>query len=107
MGQWLKKRKRYLELLLENEGITRSPICSVCSNAMELRCSDCIGGTYFCTPCFILSHKRTPFHRLARWTGQHFAPVSLYSLGFILFLGHHGDPCPCTVEVCLYAPLLQ
>ena len=25
-------------------------------------------------------------------------PVSLYSLGFVLLLGHHGDPCPCIVE---------
>jgi|SRR5580693_6294676 hypothetical protein len=105
MGQWLQKRKHYLDLLLENKGITHSPICSMCGKAMELKCSDCIGATYFCTPCFIQSHKRTPFHWLSHWTGHHLTPVTLDSLGFILFLGHHGEPCPYTVEVCV-CPLL-
>jgi len=36
---------------------------------------------------------------MAWWTGSHFTPVSLYSLGFVLPLGHHGDPCPLKVEV--------
>ena len=33
---------------------------------------------------------------------SHFAPVSLYSLGFVLLLGHEGDPCSLTVEVQSY-----
>jgi hypothetical protein len=101
MGQWLQAQARYLHLLLENEGLTRAPTCSMCNNAMEVKCSDCLGGNYFCKPCSIQSHKCTPFHRMARWTGRHFSPVSLYSLGFVLFLGHHGEPCPITIEVCL------
>ena len=58
-----------------------------------------MGGNYFCKACCIQSHRQTPFHWMAWWTGSHFAPVSLYSLGFVLPLGHHGDPCPLTVEV--------
>ena len=42
---------------------------------------------------------RSPYHRIAQWTGSHFAPTSLYSLGFMLCLGHSGKPCPLTVEV--------
>ena len=99
MGQWLHLRARYLHLLLEMKGLTKAPQCSNCSNAMEIKCSDCMGGNYFCKACCIQSHSRTPFHRMARWTGSHFAPVSLYSLGFVPPLGHHGDPCPLTVEV--------
>ncbi|KAN0140496.1 hypothetical protein V8E53_001705 [Lactarius tabidus] len=41
---------------------------------------------------------RSPFHRIAQWTGAHFAPTSLCRLGFRLFLGHNGAPCPLTVE---------
>jgi hypothetical protein len=66
---------------------------------MEIKCNDCFGANYFCTPCSIQSHLRSPFHRLVRWTGAHFAPVSLYSLGFHLCLGHSGEPCPRTLEV--------
>ena len=99
MGQWLQIQAGYLHLLLENEGLTRAPVCSICNTAMEVKCSDCLGGNYFCRTCCIKSHKCTPFHRLACWTGRH--SVSLHSLGFVLFLGHQGDPCPLTVEVCL------
>ena len=31
-------------------------------------------------------------------------PISLQSLGFVLYVGHDGSPCPLTVEVCAYAP---
>ncbi|KAN0131053.1 hypothetical protein V8E53_011186 [Lactarius tabidus] len=65
---------------------------------MHVKCLDCLGANYFCRICCIKSHKCTPFHRLARWTGTHFTPISLHSLGFVVFLGHHGDPCPLTVE---------
>ncbi|KAN0128275.1 hypothetical protein V8E53_013944 [Lactarius tabidus] len=73
---------------------------------MEVKCSDCLGGNYFCRDCCIKSHKCTPFHRLACWTGSHFTPVSLHSLGFLIFLGHHGNPCPLTVEAHSGNPLL-
>ena len=99
MGQWLHLQARYLHLLLEMEGLTKAPKCSMCSSVMEVKCSNCIGGNYFCKACCIQSHKQTPFHQMAQWTRSHFSPVSLYSLGFVLYLGHHGDPCPLTVEV--------
>ena len=61
-----------------------------------------LGGTIFAgiVPFNLTS---APFHGLACWTGRHFAPVSLYSLGIVLFLGHDGVPCPLTVEVCVYS----
>ncbi|KAF8258658.1 hypothetical protein EI94DRAFT_1707799 [Lactarius quietus] len=98
MEQWLDHRDRYLHLLLEMEGVTQAPKCSVCSKAMEVKCSDCIGGIYFCKACCIQSHRSSPFHWMSQWTGSHFMPVSLYSLGFVLGLGHQGHPCPMTLE---------
>ncbi|KAH9012956.1 hypothetical protein EDB83DRAFT_2233507, partial [Lactarius deliciosus] len=40
------------------------------------------------------SHMRSPFHRMSRWTGSHFAPISLLLLGFKLCFGHNGKPSP-------------
>ena len=102
MDQWLQLRVTYLRLILDMEGLTKASKCSCCGKTMEIKCSNCLGGNYFCKACCIESHSRTPFHWMSRWTGEHFAPVSLYSLGFKLCLGHDGAPCPSTVEVCLH-----
>src|ERR1700727_904028 len=59
MGQWLHLRARYLHLLLEREGVTKAPKCSICSNAMEVKCSECMGGNYFCKACCIQSQANT------------------------------------------------
>jgi hypothetical protein len=84
---------------LEMEGLTQAPKCSMCTSIMEVKCSDCFGGNYLCRPCCLQVHKRSPFHRMSRWTGTHFTPTTLYSLEFKLCLGHNGEPCPLTVEV--------
>ena len=99
MDQWIHVRSRYLHLLLEMEGVTKAPRCSLCKEAMAVKCGDCIGGNYFCVACCLQSHKRSPFHRIFHWTGAHFLPISLYNLGFMLCLEHDGEPCPLTVDV--------
>jgi hypothetical protein len=110
MGQWLQYRSKYLNILLEMEGWAYATKCSICSTtAADIKCSDCFGPNIFCKKCSLDIHKRSPFHRLLRWTGKHYTPTSLYSLGFLLCLAHNGEPCPKTVEVCSYsivAPLL-
>ncbi|KAI9435892.1 hypothetical protein BJY52DRAFT_1230672 [Lactarius psammicola] len=99
MSQWLQYRGRYLDILLEMEGHPPSPSCSVCSTTRaDIKCSDCFGANVFCKVCCLSVHKRSPFHRLLLWTGSHYAPTSLYSLGYLLCLGHAGEPCPKTVE---------
>ena len=105
MDQWVHVRSRYLHLLLEMEGVTKAPNCSLCGEAMAVRCGDCIGGNYFCVACCLLAHKRSPFHCIFHWTGAHFSPISLYSLGFKLCLEHDGEPCPLTVDVRRFAVL--
>ena len=108
MDQWIHVRNRYLHLLLEMEGVTKAPKCSLCKEAMAVKCGDCIGGNYFCVSCCLQAHKRSPFHRLFHWTGAHFSPISLYSLGFKLCLEHDGEPCPFTVDVrCVTVPYIR
>ena len=105
MDQWIHVRSRYLHLLLEMEGVTKAPRCSLCKEAMAVKCGDCIGGNYFCVACCLQSHKRSPFHRIFHWTGAHLSPISLYKLGFMLCLEHDGEPCPLTVDVRCYTVL--
>jgi hypothetical protein len=100
MDKWLHDtRSRYLHILLEMEGLTKLPKCSLCSKAMAIKCGDCIGESYLCIACCLHLHKQSPFHRIYHWTGTHFSSLSLNSLGFKLCLEHDGDPCPMTVEV--------
>ncbi|KAN0141115.1 hypothetical protein V8E53_000871 [Lactarius tabidus] len=99
MGQWLIRCNKYLHILLDMEGVTEDGKCSMCTKQMEIKCTDCIGGNYFCRECCLQAHMRSPFHRIAQWTGAHFAPTSLCRLGFRPLLGHNGAPCPLTVEV--------
>ncbi|KAH9019735.1 hypothetical protein EDB85DRAFT_2075789 [Lactarius pseudohatsudake] len=48
----------------------------MCTSSMQIKCSDCIGGNYFCKDCCLQTHIRSPFHRMARWVGSHFEPIS-------------------------------
>ena len=101
MEQWLELRSKYLHVLLEMEGRPSAPKCSVCNKHGGVKCPDCFGAPLFCRSCCVLTHRHSPFHRPLQWTATHYTPVSLHSLGFILFIGHEGAPCPHTVEVCI------
>lgn len=101
--QWLEFRNRYLHILLEMEGRPSSPKCSICNRDAGIKCPDCFGSPLFCKGCCVEAHRRSPFHRPLVWTATHYTPVSLHSLGFVLFIGHNGAPCPQTVEVCLHS----
>lgn len=35
-----------------------------------------------------------PLHHIEKWTGQFFGATSLNQEGFVLHLGHGGEPCP-------------
>ncbi|KAH9017834.1 hypothetical protein EDB85DRAFT_1874207 [Lactarius pseudohatsudake] len=98
MDQWVQLRRKYLDILLKMEGRPVNPICSTCRKYADIKCPDCIGANLFCKDCCTEAHSRSPFHRPLRWSGAHYTPVTLQSLGFALFLGHDGGPCPLTVE---------
>ena len=103
MEQWIQFRSQYLHILLEMEGKPISDTCSVCRKCASVKCPDCFGSPSYCRTCVPYVHWHSPFHRPLLWTATHYTQVSLQSLGFALYLGHSGAPCPSTVEVCTYA----
>ncbi|KAI9432714.1 hypothetical protein H4582DRAFT_1820825 [Lactarius indigo] len=98
MKQWIELRNRYLHILLETEAQRRSDKCSKCTRKPEIRCPDCFGSPSFCKECCLEAHRNSPFHRPLIWSVTHYTPVTLHSLGFALYIGHAGAPCPQTVE---------
>src|SRR6266568_8374786 len=100
MEQWVQLRSKYLHILLEMEGRPSTPKCSMCKVYAGFKCPDCFGAPLLCKDCCVETHRCSPFHRPLKWTATHYSPVTLQSLGLVLFLGHGGVPCPRTVEVC-------
>ncbi|KAH8988705.1 hypothetical protein EDB83DRAFT_2305041 [Lactarius deliciosus] len=98
MKQWIGLRNRYLHILLEMEAQGRSDKCSKCTKKPEIRCPDCFGSLSFCKECCLDAHRNSPFHRPLLWNTTHYTPVTLHSLGFALYIGHGGAPCPQTPE---------
>jgi hypothetical protein len=37
-----------------------------------------------------------PLHHIEKWTGRFFDATSLNQEGFVMYLGHGGEPCPTT-----------
>ncbi|KAL6300832.1 hypothetical protein BKA93DRAFT_819272 [Sparassis latifolia] len=62
------------------------------------RCRDCFQGTAFCGACISKAHRHDPFHWIDLWNGEFFEKVDMGMLGYILYLGHHGQPCPDLVD---------
>jgi CxC2 like cysteine cluster associated with KDZ transposases len=95
MLEWLPSRQEFLAKLAELEAPPEDMICSCCKKADGcIRCKDCLTGGMICKSCCLLYHKQLPFHRLERWKDGFFQKTSLYKEGYILYLGHGGEPCP-------------
>ncbi|KAH9007762.1 hypothetical protein EDB83DRAFT_2236202 [Lactarius deliciosus] len=96
MEQWIQLRSKYLHMLLEMESHPSSSKCSLCYGHGDIKCPNCVGTPLFCKSCCVKAHRHSPFHRPLLWTATHYTPVSLHSLGYVLFFGHAGEPCPQT-----------
>ena len=59
-----------------------------------MRCKECSSQDLFCHTCCFTAHRTMALHRIEKWTGQFFDVTSLNQEGFILHLGHGGEPCP-------------
>ncbi|KAI6094157.1 hypothetical protein EDD16DRAFT_1500144 [Pisolithus croceorrhizus] len=44
----------------------------------------------WCGPCTVKAHRNLPFHKVQRWNGTHYQPMSLMELGFLWHIGHGG-----------------
>ncbi|GLB34092.1 hypothetical protein LshimejAT787_0109760 [Lyophyllum shimeji] len=66
-----------------------------CGKALStFRCTECFQSELFCQDCIVAQHRNHPLHFLQEWTGTFFRRAHLVDLGFMLTLGHGGDPCP-------------
>jgi hypothetical protein len=99
LNDWLPHRNEYLTVLLENEGV-RSSKCNNCHQGKPTyRCAHCFAHPQLCRTCILAAHTQSPFHFIEQWTGQFFQPIKLMDIGFILHLGHGGQPCPANKNI--------
>ena len=76
------------------EGYGPTSLCQMCKeHDAILRCVDCTCSQLLCPACCTAAHKSMPFHRLEKWSWKFFERTNLTAQGFILYLGHGGDPC--------------
>lgn len=88
-------------LSLEWEQSLRQMVCECGGSEALYRCSGidkCFFPRLRCKDCIIMDHTSLPFHRIQKWTSDHFSHCSLESLGFTLQLGHQGAPCPSSTQ---------
>lgn len=69
--------------------------CTSCGKVEgSIRCLDCFATPSLCTSCTLASHTTLPFHRMEKWDQDFYRSTTLNALGFVLRLGHSGQPCP-------------
>lgn len=65
-----------------------------CLESATARCRECRAKEPTCLKCAARNHRNLPFHWIDIWNGEFFERRDLSDTGFVLYLGHHGDPCP-------------
>ncbi|KAI0352177.1 hypothetical protein OH77DRAFT_1460988 [Trametes cingulata] len=65
-----------------------------CPSPATTRCRECRAKEPLCEGCAVLAHRNLPFHWIDVWNGTFFQRRDLRDLGFVCYLGHHGDACP-------------
>ncbi|KAG1744530.1 uncharacterized protein EDB91DRAFT_1050678, partial [Suillus paluster] len=58
------------------------------------RCLSCSGTHAWCSSCVLKAHQHNPFHNLQLWNGRFYETTTLQAQGYIMYLGHGGEPCP-------------
>ncbi|KAF6746113.1 hypothetical protein DFP72DRAFT_992875 [Ephemerocybe angulata] len=95
MRRWMLNYREYLMVMLEREAPPKNGDCLICGRREGIyRCDDCIGRTFLCAQCCKSEHAEHQLHRIQRWTGEHYEPAWLWSVGVVVHLGHYGEPCP-------------
>ncbi|KAH6904722.1 hypothetical protein BKA70DRAFT_1373432 [Coprinopsis sp. MPI-PUGE-AT-0042] len=107
LADWAKHYwDHFLDETIRHEGPIHSSALEICSdcekdvpNGHVYRCLDCFTGMRLhCLACTVKNHGANPFHRIQRWTGNHFAHEELHELGLNVQLGHDGNSCPSPSE---------
>ncbi|TDL14888.1 hypothetical protein BD410DRAFT_704248, partial [Rickenella mellea] len=95
--EWTRQRDEYLDEMIRLDGLgsDSAPLsCAYCGLEGRCRCLDCFNSRIMCDGCARSKHKHNPFHRIEVWTGDYFEKSLLHAVGFLMHLGHHGEPCP-------------
>ena len=76
---------------------TEQPL-SKCTSCLDVdakyRCTECWSSGPRCAPCHRAAHMNLWFHWAERWNGEFWERIDLFSIGFIIYLGHGGERCP-------------
>lgn len=97
LPEWLPLRDSYISEVLDLEKPPADQSCSGCKSQQGyFRCRECSSKGLLCCSCCFTIHRNMPLHRIEKWTGKFFDATSLNQEGFILYLGHGGEPCPAT-----------
>ena len=93
--EFISKIGLYLHCLINFEGVLATSTCQSCKSAQfEWRCLDCFPALMLCKERCRKLHQQLPFHRVQKWSENHFMPSWLWEVGVCLQFGHSGDPCP-------------
>lgn len=93
--EWVPLRDRYISEILDLEQPPADQLCLRCQSQQgRFRCKECSSQALLCRNCCFIVHRNMPLHRIEKWAGQFFDATSLNKEGFVLYLGHGGEPCP-------------
>ena len=88
-------RTCYISEIIDLEGPPADQLCFWCQSQQGyFRCKSCFSQALLCRSCCFTIHHHAPLHHIEKWTGKFFNATSLNQEGFILYLGHGGEPCP-------------
>lgn len=69
-------------------------LCDCGEGPRDTRCIECHASRPTCGACFVRTHMRQPFHWAEVWNGEFFERKDYSQIGGMVYLGHHGLPCP-------------
>ncbi|PPQ74198.1 hypothetical protein CVT24_012717 [Panaeolus cyanescens] len=115
---WAEKfRQQYLDELMRLDGrgdyikSTQCPDCvarkSPAPKAATIRCiSGCFVPDLVCADCCVRRHRNLPFHKVEKWDGVQFQPVTLKALGLRIQLNHSTSSSSCPIPVPCHSNLV-
>lgn len=99
LREGLAHRDEVISHLLAAENLPEGTVCNCCNNKAALyRCTSCIGMPVMCLDCCNQLHQWNPFHTIQEWRDGFFQKVDLQCLGYTIYMGHRGLPCPTSRE---------
>ncbi|KAG0695622.1 hypothetical protein DFH29DRAFT_984908 [Suillus ampliporus] len=95
LQDYLPWQTEYLSVLLESEQLINDGKCKDCGGGEGLiQCLSCSGNHAWCPSCVVKAHQHNLFHNLQLWNGRFYETPTLQDQGYIMYLGHGGEPCP-------------